>query len=85
VQQIVDVKDTMVKFWYFVESRDPRLQPGHNDHDQTRARRRVFALAAATAEMIRTHESGTLLHVVHRHLAEAHTFVAAERYRNADA
>jgi quinol monooxygenase YgiN len=42
-------------------------------------------LVATTAEMIRTHEPDTLLHVIHRHPTKPDTFVAIERYRNAEA
>jgi quinol monooxygenase YgiN len=43
------------------------------------------ALVTATAKMVRSHEPGTLLHAVHRHPTEPHTFVDVERYLNADA
>jgi quinol monooxygenase YgiN len=44
-----------------------------------------LALAKETAEMFRRHEPDTLLHLVHRHPSKPHTYVFAERYRNADA
>jgi quinol monooxygenase YgiN len=50
------------------------------EHEQA-----YLALTKATAEMIRQHEPDTLLHLVHRHPSEPHTYVFVDRYRNAEA
>ena len=43
------------------------------------------ALVTATVEMILANEAGTTLHVLHKHPTEPYTYVAIERYRDADA
>jgi quinol monooxygenase YgiN len=50
------------------------------EHDEA-----YVTLTIETAELIRLHEPDTLLHLVHRHPTEPHTYVFVERYRNADA
>jgi quinol monooxygenase YgiN len=44
-----------------------------------------LALVAAMADKILANEPGTTLHVLHKHPTEPYTYVAVERYRDAEA
>jgi (4S)-4-hydroxy-5-phosphonooxypentane-2,3-dione isomerase len=44
-----------------------------------------LALAAAMVELILANEPDTTLHTLHKHPTEPHTYVAVERYRDAEA
>ncbi len=43
------------------------------------------ALVTAMADKVQVNEPGTTLYVLHRHPTEPHTYVAVERYCDADA
>jgi quinol monooxygenase YgiN len=53
------------------------VKPEHEDE--------FVALHTATVDLILANEPGTTLHVLHEHPTEPHTYVAIERYRDADA
>jgi quinol monooxygenase YgiN len=43
------------------------------------------ALVTTTVDIVLANEPGTILYVLHKHPTEPHTYVAIERYRDAEA